>query len=82
MPRPDLNVLLQVDPKIGQSNVAGDLHEDSLKHLEQAYKIYLEQSLAEQNWVVVNCMKDDKMLSKISIHKLITALIKRSLNDY
>ncbi|MBI2597148.1 hypothetical protein HYW41_03265 [Candidatus Daviesbacteria bacterium] len=81
LPKPDLTILLDVDPKVGQHNVQDknvkDIHEDSIKHLEEAAKIYLELAQAEPNWQVVNCMISDKMRSKEDIHKEITALIDR-----
>ncbi|MBI2196860.1 dTMP kinase [Candidatus Daviesbacteria bacterium] len=72
MPREDLTILLSVDPKIGQQNVAGrlsDLHEENIKHLEEANKIYLELSRKEDNWCVIDCMKDGKMRSVQDIHQ-------------
>lgn len=77
LPKPDLTILLEVNPQIGQSHVSGDLHEDSLKHLEQAAKIYSELSQAEENWQVVNCMENDKMQSRENIHKKLTALVDK-----
>ena len=80
LPKPDLNLLLNVDPRIGQKNVEGkhkDLHEQDIKHLEQAAKIYLELAKAETNWQLVNCMEGDKMASKENIHKQITAILSK-----
>lgn len=83
LPKEDLTILLNVNPKIGQQNVQNkntkDIHEDSIKHLEEAAKIYLELSQAEPNWKVVNCMISDKIRSKEDIHKEITALVDDSL---
>lgn len=77
LPKPDLTVLLDVDPAVGQKNVAGaDLHEKDLVHLEKASKIYLELSQAEPNWQVVNCMSNGTMQTKEEIHHQITALLK------
>jgi len=78
LPKPNLTILLDVDPLVGQKNVQGaDIHEKNLKHLEQASKIYLELSQAEENWQVVNCMISGKMRSKEDIHKEIAALIDK-----
>lgn len=80
IPKPDLVGLLDVDPAVGQKNVEGrDIHENNLKHLEQASKIYLELSQAESNWQVVNCMISDKMRSREDIHREITALLNDKL---
>jgi len=82
MPKEDLTILLNVDPKLGQENVSGgqpDIHEHNLKHLEQANRIYLELSKAEENWVVVNCEIDGKMRPKEDIHKDLTAILESKI---
>lgn len=82
LPKQDLTILLNVDPKAGQKNVTGggvDIHEDNIEHLEDAAKIYLELSKAEENWKVVNCMEGGKMLDQESIHKLVVEIIDRYL---
>lgn len=79
MPKPDLTILLNVDPKTGQENALRDnqedIHEKSREHEEKAAKIYLELSQKENNWVVVDCMKDGKMKSKEEIHKKIMEIL-------
>ncbi len=79
MPKPDLNILLNVDPKIGQKNALSknlpDIHEKSIQHEEKAAKIYLDLSRTEGNWVVVNCMIGDKMRPKEDIQKDITVIL-------
>jgi|SRR3989344_1239179 len=73
IPKEDLTILLQVDPKLGQKNVQSeqqpDIHEDNLPHLEKAGKIYLELSKAEANWVLIDCMQKGKMKSKEETHQ-------------
>lgn len=72
MPREDLTILLSVDPKTGQKNLASrlpDLHEENIKHLEEANKIYLELSKQENNWHVIDCMRDSQMRSPEDIHQ-------------
>lgn len=78
LPKEDLTILLNVDPKLGQKNVQGgedDIHEDNLPHLEEAAKIYLELSKSEQNWKVVNCMEDGRMRSEEDIHKELAVIL-------
>ncbi len=78
MPREDLTILLNVDPKSGYKNVEGgikDIHEDSIKHLDEAFKIYLELSKAEDNWKVVECMREKNLKSKEDIHKLVVEIV-------
>ena len=78
LPKPDLTILLKVDPKSGQENVKEkhqpDMHEKDLSHEEKATKIYLELSKMEENWVVVNCMIGDKMRPKEDIQGDITSI--------
>lgn len=80
LPRPDLTILLKVDPEIGQENALKDhlvdMHEESTEHEEKAAKIYLELSQTEENWVVVNCMENDKMSPEEKIHREILTVLK------
>lgn len=83
IPKADLTILLQVYPKISQVNIKGgpaDIHEQSLKHLEQAAKIYLELSQAEANWKVVECMDGGKMKDKGKIHQEIVKSLSSILS--
>lgn len=70
MPKEDLTILLKIDPKIAQKNIVNigpDIHEENLRHLKEADKIYLQ--LAEnENWHVVDCMQNGNMKSKEEIH--------------
>lgn len=79
IPKEDLTIVLNVDPGIGQQNVAGesdrDIHEGSLSHLEEAGKIYISLAKEEGNWYVVDCMKDGSMKTREEIHSEILALI-------
>ncbi len=72
MPREDLTILLNVDSRIGQQNSQEknlpDLHEDNLKHLEEARKIFLELANSG-NWEVIDCMEDGVMKSPEEIQK-------------
>lgn len=78
IPKEDLTILLSVDPKIGQKNVSGnhtDIHEESLKHLEQANEIYLSLAKKEDNWYVVDCMEDGEMKTKEEVHQEIMHIL-------
>ncbi len=90
MPKPDLNILLNVDPKIGQKNVAEnhnpDIHEKDLSHEEKAAKIYLELSQAEENWKVVESMENGlpagrqgNLKSKSEINELLVEILDNIL---
>lgn len=78
LPKEKLNILLNVDPNVGQKNVSGggkDIHEDSIKHLEEAANIYLELSKAEENWKIVECMEGGKMKTPEAIHKAVVEIL-------
>lgn len=78
LPKEDLTILLTVDPKVGQKNVSGrhtDIHEQSLKHLEQAQEIYLRLAKGENNWYVVGDMKDGGMKAREEIHQKIMRIV-------
>lgn len=79
MPKEDMTILLSVDPKIGQKNVAGrhtDIHEENLSHLKEANNIYLSLAKQNPNWYVVDCMKDKGMRIKEDISKDIMQILK------
>lgn len=81
IPKEDLAIILTVDPRIGQRNVLAksrpDIHEASLRHLEEANKIYLNLAKNKPDWYVVDCMKDGKMRSPEEIHKQILTIVKK-----
>lgn len=83
IPKEDLTILLDIDPKIGQKNVLvknrPDLHEYNLKHLKEARKIYLNLAKSNPNWMVVKCMEDGKMKSPQQIHQKIVKILERKL---
>lgn len=78
MPKEDLTILLNVDPLMGQKNITGkhiDIHEQNLKHLEEAGKLYLSLAKKETNWYVVDCMKNEEMKTREDMHKEIMQII-------
>lgn len=79
MPKEDLTILLNADPQVAQKNVGQehDIHEESLRHLEKANKIYFDLSQKEENWVAINCVQNGKMRSKGDIHREIVEILSR-----
>lgn len=78
MPKEDLTILLDINPKLGQRNVLDrhpDLHEENLKHLEQASKIYLELAKQKSSWYVTSCMTEGEMKSLEDIHQEIKQVL-------
>ncbi|EKD84852.1 MAG: hypothetical protein ACD_38C00148G0001 [uncultured bacterium] len=54
-----------------------DIHEDNLKHQEEAGRIYLAMSKKEKNWYVVDCMQDGNLKSPEDISEEILNILKR-----
>ena len=86
--KPDLVVYLDVPPKIGQQLVdkkgtreytkgkKRDIHEEDRNHLANARKQALRLYKQNKNWIKINCMKRNKLLSIGDINDLIWEKIK------
>lgn len=84
MPKEDLVILLDVDPKVGQQNskVQGtDIHEQSFKHLQESRKIYLQLAKENSNWYVIDCMSDGEMRGKEEIHQEVVRILENYVQD-
>lgn len=83
IPKPHFNILLNVDPLVGQKNVSKDhkvdIHEKNIEHEQEASKIYLELSQTEENWVVLDCMEGGEMKSPEEIHQKIVEILKSKI---
>lgn len=82
IPKEDLTILLTVDPKTGQENTFDknkpDMHEQNLKHLEEANKIYLTLSKENKNnWEIIDCMADGRMRSIEEINKELLNILQK-----
>lgn len=86
LPKEDLTILLDVDPKVGQKNVLvknrPDLHEYNIDHLKEARKIYLILAKSNPNWVVIKCMDNGNMKSPEQIYQEIVKILERKLFQY
>lgn len=88
LPRPNKNILLYVEAKIGQKLVdqkaprqyiggqKRDIHEADLNHLKNAVNAYLYVAKKYQ-WNVVKCCKQDKMRSVKEIAEEIWAIVSK-----
>lgn len=93
IPKPDVTVLLYLDPRISQSLVdkkaereymqgkKRDGHESSATHLQEAAQTFLEIAKVEENWRLIDCMneKGDGILSPIVISDKIWDAIKEHI---
>ena len=84
VPQPDLTILLHVTAEIGfelsRSRDGGDkpdIHQASLEHLQAAERAYLRlpQIDKAENWQVVECVVDNKLLPIDAIHDRIWSLV-------
>ena len=88
IPKPDINILLYVPPKMGQRLVGmkqkreyargkkRDIHEADLGHLKKASDAYLYVA-EKEGWKVINCMdKRAKLRGKEDIHQEIWDYLK------
>ncbi len=91
IPRADLYLFLDVPPTIGQvlvdqkgnrDYVGGskrDIHEDNKEFLETSYNVYKQLSRGSE-WVTINCVKDDAILSREIIAELIIKEVEKKMS--
>ena len=87
--KPTLSIILNVPPKIAyelcenserRKTKKKDIHEDSLKHLDDAKKAYLHATrLFPNDFVVLNCMANGTLQSPQEIHKRILNILTEKL---
>jgi dTMP kinase len=86
IPKENLTMLLYVPPQIGQKLVdqknarsytekKRDIHEADLEHLMDAAEAFMYVAKKE-NWAVIDCTKDDDLLSIEEIHEMVYNTIK------
>lgn len=92
IPQPDVTIILHVPAAIGQKLVDGkghrtylgaekrDLHEENLAHLTAAEAVYLEIARMP-GCILVECMRDGKLMTREEIHSIIWERIQPLLGD-
>ncbi len=88
LPKPDLVVYLKVAIDMSQKLIekkerreylqegqTKDLHEQDLNYQQKVVELYCEIAEQRDNWHIVECMKDGKMLTEQDIHAEIVALV-------
>jgi dTMP kinase len=90
IPRANLYIFLDVPPSIGQLLVdqkgdreyihgkKRDIHEADREFLETSYKVYKQLSKGDE-WVTINCVENEKLLSKEAISELIMKEVKKAI---
>ena len=97
IPKPDLNIILHVPAEVAQKLVdqkskqdrkyvdgkKRDLHEDDLKHLKNAEKVYRQISKLFPNTKLVECVAGGKLLPPEQVHNKVWDLVRRiALKDF
>ncbi len=90
--KPDVSIILHMPAKVAQTLVdkkgereyiggkKRDIHEDSLSHLQNAEKTYLKiAELFPNDFVVVECFENGRILSEEEIHEKIYSIVKKFL---
>lgn len=88
LPRPDLTIILHVPAALAQRLVdrkgrrdyirkKRDLHESDLAHLKAAEQTYLEIARRFPKFTIVECVKNDKLLSPAVIHEKIWEVVQK-----
>jgi len=84
IPKPDLILFLNVHYKISQKLIEKrgnkkDIHESSLSHLVAAQKQSLELVKKMNNWIEINCVENNEILSKEIISEKIWQILRINL---
>jgi dTMP kinase len=76
LPRPDLTVILHVPTAISQKllkqrDAVQDIHQRDIRHLQDAEAAYLEIARTFPQYRLIECVKDDELMTREQIHELL-----------
>ena len=89
IPKPTINIFLHVPPEIGQQLVdkkgardyiggeKRDIHEDDIQHLKDAEDSYLYLVNNYPNWIKIDCVRDEQILSREEIHQKVWEVVQK-----
>lgn len=89
IPKPDLNIILHVDAAVAQKLVDNkgareyvggekrDIHEADINHLRNAEKVYIEIANTFDNFKLINCTKNNSIMSREEISNLVWKEIEK-----
>ncbi len=91
LPRPDLSLILYLEPEIAQQlakerqredwkGKTKDIHEDDLNHLKKAAQIFLEVADTFPDFRLIRCSHHGQILSRSDIHYLVGLQVAKILN--
>ncbi len=81
IPKEDLVVLLQVDPKVSRKLMEDrklDIHEKDLAYQKEVYSVYDYVAGIKKNWARIDCARGGKLLSADEIHKKVVEVLRKS----
>lgn len=90
LPKPDLSLILYVDPDLAQdlskkrqrqdwTGKTKDIHEENLDHLKKAAQVFLEISNSFPGFKLIPCTRQKQILSRPDIHCLVYNQVKKLL---
>ena len=80
IPMEDLVIFLSVPVEVSQKLMDDrklDIHEADVSYLRKVIGVYEELAQSRKNWLKINCVKDDKLLSPEAIHKRVLEVLKQ-----
>ncbi len=91
IPKPDLYLILYMEPEISQKlahdrqredwkGKTKDIHEDNIQHLRQAAQTYLAIAQEMPDFRLIKCTRNQEILSREDIHYLVWLYVNRILN--
>ncbi|MFH0857030.1 MAG: deoxynucleoside kinase [bacterium] len=90
LPKPDLNIILHVPTEIAfrliqertrddWNGKTKDIHEEDYNHLKKAERTYLQMAAMFPNLKIIECVKNDKLISREEISDLVWAEVRKVL---
>lgn len=92
IPQPDLSIILHVESAIAQNlakqraredwnGKTTDIHEENLEHLQKAEQVYMEIATSFPNFKLINCTKNNTILSREEISLLVWPTVKQIIGQ-
>ena len=91
IPRPDLTIILHLDPAIAQQRTKeraredwngknSDIHEENLEHLKKAAEVYTEIAGSFPDFQLISCIQNGHVLDREEVSLLVWAVAKKIIN--
>ncbi|WKZ25170.1 MAG: dTMP kinase [Patescibacteria group bacterium] len=85
IPKPDLNVILHVPTEISMKLVTDrgenkDIHEKDERHIKAAEETYLSIADIFDDFAVIECVKDNQIMSREDIHEMVWKKIEKMIS--